>query len=649
MSLLRQLIIVIITLFVLLFAGTVFLSAHNTRLFLNEQLRSISQDTATSLGLTLSPHMATGEKIVVESMVNAVFDGGYYREVTITDIKGKPMLVRQAPVRIEGVPDWFVQMFPLETPRGEALIMAGWQQAGTVAVAANPGIAYATMWRNSVQAFWWFLAASVFTFGIGVVSLHFVLRPLQAVEQQAKAICDREYPVQNRIPWTLELRSVVEAMNRMTRKVKEMFAEQAEAMERIRKEAYLDAVSGLPNRRYFDMQLKSLVEAEDHFGEGALIFLELKDIKQLNEARGYQAVDALMHETGQLLQGLLRSVEAQDSFAARLAGGSFAVVLGDVDQDVARQAGEKLGRMLTNLAERGLVPGTEVGHVGVATYRGQEVGQLLAEADMALRSAQGMGPNAVFMHQTSTIDEFGALNATQWKTLLNEVLEAKRIELHTQPVVATNGRVLHNEVLLRIRDAEGRLIPAGLFVPMAKRLGLMQAFDRHVVDAGIAGLIAEPDNAIAINLFPASVHTPAFVDWLCARLAEQPGAARRMLFEVTEHGGVEHLDTLREWVRRVGELGAQTGLDHFGKGFASFGYLSTLKLHYLKVDGSFVRGIDQNRDNQFFIDSLTKIAHGLDLTVIAESVEADVERKALESMRVDGVQGFGIGRPAHWR
>src|SRR6185369_13010668 len=125
---------------------------------------------------------------------------------------------------------------PLQTPRGEALVMAGWQQAGTVSVAANPGEAYMTLWSNSVQSFWWFLGSSVLTFILGILALHFVLRPLRAVEQQAKSICDREYPVQNKLPWTLEPRSVVEAMNRMAVKVRDMFQEQTEAMERMRSE-----------------------------------------------------------------------------------------------------------------------------------------------------------------------------------------------------------------------------------------------------------------------------------------------------------------------------------------------------------------------------------------------------------------------------
>jgi EAL domain-containing protein (putative c-di-GMP-specific phosphodiesterase class I) len=109
------------------------------------------------------------------------------------------------------------------------------------------------------------------------------------------------------------------------------------------------------------------------------------------------------------------------------------------------------------------------------------------------------------------------------------------------------------------------------------------------------------------------------------------------------------LDDLRSFINQVSALGVQVGLDNFGRGFGSFTYLSTLKVHYLKVDGSFSKDIDQNRENQFFLDAIVKIAHGLDLQVYAKSVETPAEQAMLESLRVDGAQGFGIGGTELWQ
>jgi len=650
MTLLRQLILVIVTLFFLLFAGTFAINVKNTRDYLNNQLKTISQDMATSLGLSLSPHMATNEMIVVESLVNAVADSGYYREVVVSDVQGQPLIERIQPVKVDKVPAWFVELIPIDTPKGEALIMGGWTQAGTIRISASPGFAYATLWSTSIEAFFWFLGSSVIVLLLGVVALHYVLRPLRAVETQARAICNREYPVQPRLPWTLELRSVVEAMNRMSIKVREMFDEQAAAMERIRAETYKDQLTGLANRRYFDMQLRNLIESGDSFDTGAVLFIELAEFKRFNDQRGFQAGDKILREVGALMTRTIEETPGLDCFAARLAGANFAAVAADLSEADAREFAGRLGVGLAELHAREMPDVKELGHIGVAVYRGQTLGQLLSEADMALRAAQVAGPHAVHMHDPQTIDQFGAYSATRWLELLRDIIDQRKVVLMRQPAVATQSAetILHHEILLRIHADDGKLMPAGIFMPMARRLGLITEFDKLVIEQVIARLTANPEVKVAINLFPASIRDGAFIDWVCDTLRQRPTLANRIAFEMTDYGAMQDIDGLHNWIRRVAEVGAKTGIDHFGKGFTSFSYLSTLKLDYLKIDGSFIRGIHENRDNQLFVDSLVKIAHGLDIQVIAESVENAEEWATLKALRVDGAQGYGVQRPAQW-
>lgn len=653
MTLLRQLVIVIVTLFVMLFAGSVAINVSNTRSYLNNQLRSISQDMATSLGLSLSPHMAKGEMAVVESMINAVSDSGYYREVVLVDIEGKTLVERTLPIVIEGVPDWFVRLIPLDTPQGEALVMAGWQQAGTVKISANPGYAYATLWGNSIDAFWWFLGSSAFAFALGVLALHFVLRPLREVEAQAKAICDREYPVQKEIPWTLELRSVVNAMNLMSEKVKEMFKEQADAMERLRASTYVDSLTGLANREYFDLQLRQITKARSTSSTNALIFVEIDDFKQYNERQGFQAGDKLLQACAQLIRETCIMDANLDHFVARLRGGSFAVVIQDCVKIDAVGAAQRLAEALPQLYQRGLMDKTSVAHIGVAIHQGQAASQLLAQADMALRAAQVRGDNAVSVSETENDGAYAAYSASRWQETLHSVLDNGGIVLHWQPCLSCQdeARALQHEVLMRVYGDDGKLIPANVIIPMAKHLHLTREFDRAIVDMTLERL-DQPLNAdirAAVNLFPMSIRDAGFIAWLIERLRQHPTAAARIAFEVPEHAVIDQMDVLRDWVRRVGELGARTGLDQVGKGFRSFDYLSDLKIDYLKVDGSFSRNLQENRENQLFIDALVQYAHGLDIEVIAESVETREEWDALKLLRVDAVKGYGVAKPSVWK
>lgn len=652
MTLIRQLVLVIVTLFVLLFAGTCAISVRNTQEYLSSQLQTISQDTATSLGLTLSPHFAANEMIIVESMTSAVFDSGYYREVSIRSIEDKLIIEKKAPVRIEGVPAWFIGLVPLATPRGEALIMSGWQQAGTVSVAANPGQAYITLWTNSLQSFWWFLGSSALTFVLGVVALHFVLRPLRAVEAQAKAICDRQYPVQEKLPWTLELRNVVEAMNRMTTKVRDMFNEQAEAMERIRAETYRDPLTGLANRKYFDMQLRYLIDSTEHFHTGALVILEVKDLQELNKTSGYANVDALLAGIGDLVRERCAAIGGIDHFAAHLAGADFAIVLSDVTDRDADEFVEHLMNSLPRLHDRGLIGKTDIAHAGVALFQNQGYNDFLSEADTALRAAQVKGPNAWHRNAEGPGMQAHARSATQWAELLKRILAERRIVLLAQPVLRRGPEKAedHREILLRVLDDDDAVIPAGVFIPMAKRLGLIQEFDRLVVREVMTRLKKQPASPqrIAINLSPGAILDAGFTDWLCAELAREPGVAGQLVLEIAEYSALEDIAALKTWVDRIRATGAHTSIDHFGRGFASFGYLCETRIDYLKIDGSFITGLARSKDHRFFVEAVMNIAHGLDITVVAEAVESEEDIAALAALGIDGMQGYGVAAPTRW-
>ncbi len=644
MTLSRQLIIVGTLLFLLVFAGTFMISVNNTSNYISAQLESHAQDTATSLGLSLSPSMQENDILTMTSMVDAIFDRGYYREVSVVAINGKSIVKRVLPVRVEGVPEWFVDLIHLQTPEGKALVMVGWQQAARVSVWSNPGIAYAKLWRTTVEAFWWFLGSAMAIMGLGFVALRLVLKPLKAVEDQAKAICNREFPVQTKLPWARELRSVVEAMNKMTIKVKDMLEEAVVASERLRSQAYMDPVTGLANRRYFDTHLKYLLRTPDEFAAGALLLIELDDFKRYNEQRGYMAGDQLMRSVSAAIDGICTPFQC---FAARFGGANFAILISNVGADEAGRFAGQISSALISLHEQGLTETETVGHVGVALFRGHEsLAEFLSEADMALRAAQADGPNAWHLFDKQDLKRADIHEAGYWAERLKKVITDRQIILYFQPVKSCrDGSVLHREALLRIQEPDGRLLNAGVFIPMAQKLGLSVELDKLVISHLKETVVAagEGGDRLAVNLSPSTVSDPGFIDWLYIELGHSPNLASRLIIELSERGAVDQLDAVRRLAEKVGALGVKVSLDHFGRGFVPFGYLSNLRIDYLKIDGSYIHGIDQNKENQFFVQTLAKIAHGLDIQLIAESVETQLEWEALQALGVDAGQGYWLG------
>ncbi len=646
MTLLKQLLLMIALLFIMLFIGTFTLSIQNTREYLNNQLQTISQDTATSLGLSLSPHISKHDYVMIERMVSAVSDSGYYREVIVTDVDGKPLVSKTQQVNLENVPKWFINQFPLDTPTGEALIMDGWQQAGLVKVLVNPGYAYMALWTSSMQSFLWLAGVSLFACIIGMVALHYILKPLSKVEAQARAICDREFPVQSKLPWTLELRSVVEAMNMMSTKVKEIFQEQTTSIERLRSENYRDALTGIANRRYFEMQLKHDIEAGD---PGGLLLLELKDFKTYNNERGYQAGDDLLRNTANFIEAICKSRTNQDYFSAHLSGANFAVVVSNVDKQEVMELGKQLAHALPRFKERNLVSSEDVGHVGATLFNGQLYEEVLANADLALRKAQSEGPNAMHLVDSGKSDHNTVGSATHWNEFLHNVLKNNLLSLSFQPArgptVDLHQKPLHQEVLMRLTNDKGGVIPASVSIPMIKRQGLTADFDKLMVVDALKQLKTDQfkETSLSVNLFPASIQNNDFIHWLCAELDKEPDVALRLMIETPEYGVLENIDSLKAFIAKMNARRTKVGLDHFGRGFASFGYLKTLKLDFIKIDGSNVQGIMDNKDNRFFIASVDNIAHSLDIKVYAVSVEGEEEWKLMGELGVDCVLGYAVG------
>ena len=648
MTLYRQLIIFTLVLFLVLFAGTWFAKLKSTRSFLVDQLESHAQDTATSLGLSISQYVMEDDMAAVESMVNAVFDRGYYRTIRFVDTKGSVLIERVLNVTIENVPQWFIRLVPLKTPETNANVMSGWRQAGTIYVKSHPGYAYKTLWEDVVRVTIWFAACGIFVLIVGGLGLRVLLKPLHLVERQADAICRKKYEIQEPLPWTKELRRVVEAMNRMTHKVKELFEEQAAQAERLREHAYIDPLTGLGNRRYFESQMTARLDRRDSITKGVVFLIQIHDLQELNRDRGFQAGDELLKRVATLVR---ESTEQYvNRVLARLTGGDFGIFLPDVAPWDAEPIAASVANKLGQLATAQVTLTDNVGHVGACTYDcSTTLGRLLSEADLALRAAQQAGPNRWAIRAITEETEKMPLGQQQWKDALEKALQERRISLDAQRVVKTDDmhHVLHLEVFSRIIEESGNLLSAGVFMPFAARLGLVSALDRIVLEEvmrlnrNTIGV-----DSVAVNISPASLQDDSFQQWVYASLKNLSSDVPRILFEFPEFSAVQSLSLVKAFSMHVREYGHGMGLDHYGQSFSHLGYLQSLQPDYVKIDRAYTGELkDEESDSRFFIGSLCSVAHSLDIVVIAEGVETDHQWQILKGLNLDAIQGYVIDRP----
>ncbi len=640
MTLYRQLVLIVALVSLLMCVGTLAVNVYSSRALLVEQLEAHARDTAGSLGLSLAAPLAARDFATMNAMIDALFDRGYYSEIRLVSIDGDLLIEREADKAVAGVPGWLPRLLPLDPPAAGGHVMDGWNLAAVVYVRSHPGHAYRQLWGMVSGTLYLFALMAAGIGLLGVLGIHALLRPLRAVEAQAEGIAAGDYRIRNALPRTRELRSVVEAMNRMTERVQRQFQEQVEVAERLRAMAYADPLTGLGNRRLFEARLAAFVEAAEGAREGALVLLAAGDLQRVNSEQGLAAGDDRIRDAARIIS---RHVRWPDATIARLSGGQFGLLLPGMGPEALE---DLLARLADALAA--VDPGQPVRLGACYCFDcDPDASGLLAAADQALREAGAADGPAWRLIRGDETDERPQPGRQAWLRRLRAALDHGGFELHAQPVCAPGpgGPVLHREVLVRLIGTEHGRWPAGSFLSLAEQAGLAPAIDRVVLMQLLEHLSREEgDTRYAVNLSAASIRDAAFLEYLHNALAGT-ALGGRLLFELPEWVLQADEPGLRAFRERLMRLGCGFGLDHFGRSAAGFARLASLRPDLVKLDGAYTRRVTGDDDDGFFVQTLCQVAHGLEIRTIAGCVENEAQRHALAALGVDGVQGFAVGRP----
>ena len=428
-----------------------------------------------------------------------------------------------------------------------------------------------------------------------------------------------------------------------------MFQEQAERSEKLRAESYQDNLTGLANRRYFEMQLNNRVSNPEQASSGYLLLLRVKDLAGLNQRLGGQRTDELLKAVGEQLSRECAKYPETQNLVTRIRGGEFAVLAPGLVREEALQLAQNLDNALSSLHATGATDVAAVASIGLAPFtHGDSPQQVLTLGDQALAQAEGQGEqNWACIDQSLTADVGDDHYA--WHRLLDQALSQQRFELYFQPVVAAADTqlVLHYKVLSRLLDDQGQTIPAGRFLPWLERFGWTARLDRLMLER-VLEQMKEHEDSLALNLSSATLADPQALNKVFEILRAHSNLGERLTLEIGEEQLPEQA-VLEQLTRRLRELGFSLSLQRFGGRFSMIGNLARLGLAYLKIDGSYIRAIDQESDKRLFIEAIQRAAHSIDLPLIAERVETEGELSVIREMGLYGVQGQLLGEPKPWR
>ncbi|MBT9571256.1 MAG: EAL domain-containing protein [Pseudomonas umsongensis] len=647
MSLFKQLLIAICLFLVVAFTGSFMVSLESSRTQYVNQLRSHAQDGATALAVSLTPNI--DDPAMVELLVSSLFDSGYYASIRVVDLSDDKVIVERSGMpAVNNVPQWFIKLIGLEAAGGDAIVSRGWEQAARVEVVSHPMFALAKLWQSALGSLGWLLLCGAVSAVLGALLLRRQLKPLDYMVKQSHAIARREFLSLPDLPRTPELRRVVQAMNQMVEKLKALFQEQAERSERLRIESYQDNLTGLANRRYFEMQLNARVSNTEQASSGYLLLLRVNDLAGLNQRLGGQRTDELLKAVGLQLSRECAKYPETQNLVTRIRGGEFAVLAPGLVREEALQLARSLDSALASLHATGATDVACVASIALAPFaHGDSPQAVLGLADQALAQAESQTDTHWVCLDRSALAGVGDDHHT-WHTLLDQALTQRRFKLYFQPVVASQDTqlVLHHKVLTRLIDDQGQSIPAGSFLPWLQRVGWVARLDRLVLER-VLEQMGDHEESLALNLSSATLEDPKALNALFETLRSHSNLGSRLTLEIGEEQLPEQA-MLENLTRRLRELGFSLSLQHFGGRFSIIGNLARLGLAYLKIDGSYIRAIDQESDKRLFIEAVQRAAHSIDLPLIAERVETEGELTVIREMGVYGVQGRLLGEPKAW-
>ncbi|ARP86992.1 bifunctional diguanylate cyclase/phosphodiesterase [Bordetella genomosp. 9] len=674
MSILRQLLLSITIAIAIILLGTLALSVSAARDYLAGQLQVQSSDAAVSLALSLS-QPANSARVTQELLVSALYDGGHFSLVRLTDPQGQVIIERSSDNASRVVPQWFQRLVPLTAKSASHVVTDGWRQIGEVTLTATDTYAWETLWQSSVKMVGLVVAAGVAWALFAFALVRWIEKRLLAeVGEHMRAIGRGQFgqALTARVP---ELSGITDALNQTREQLRATTEEQTARIESLEIEVNQDPVTGLANRKYFINEFLRALEAgarmpqrtgqaapsrgsngsagasadasaEADADRGHVLVFRQRDLAAINRHMPREFVDQWLAGLGQRVAALVEQMQLNHTLIARLNGSDFALLMPQCPAPTAMLVAERL----RNELRESRIPVGEGGlcrwALAMSDYAaGGKVGELLGRLDFALMRGESAGDD----HVQLATDEEHALSAhgeSAWRHAIADGIERQRFTLALEPLRAQDGSVIRQEASLMLHSqGSPEPIPAKLFIPAATRLDLTAECDIQAVRLAVSWLMMN-EGDLTVRIAMPSLSHPNFLLQVERMLAERKALAARLYLEVDAHAVAERRQAVAELCRIARDCGAHVGVRRLAQQLSAVSQLHSLRLAYVKLGGGFVSGMSQSLGSQQLATSVVETARSLDIDVYAEDVPDEATRALLARLGIRIMRGPGVSAPA---
>lgn len=642
MSFFKQIALITVFFQIITLGAVVFQNFQSVNEQIQNRLFSDAQDTATSLGLAISMVAETPESSSrIHTMINAIFDSGYYRAIVLKDVDGKLLYEKRNPDIVYNVPQWFVENVAMQTTEAHSEIISGWSRFGTIYIYNHNGHAYLQMWDIFNNLLKWF--AIIFT--TAMVVLFFLLRvlfgPLKKVQRQAEAIVHNDFIVNKEEPFTTELKDVTSAMNSMVLKVKDIFRREVDTVKKYRDLLCFDQEFRVANRHHFMNVLTGYLDENDSTAFGVIAIIKFPYVDQMKNSVGYdvyfQYFQEFLHEMTRI-----GNEYSSDTMVARFSPSSYAMLL------PSRELGKEMEAIGVHLLKKLSEISSPAFHelnidprfsIGITRYNANtNIKVIMTHVDYALLQAELNIENSYHVYQEKNeLEELMLRGREMWVKAITDAIAQDRLEMVSQVCLdSSNDSIFHNEIYTKMQVENDALLSADFFLPIAKYAALLDDIDIHTFKIMSQKQIGN----VALNISLESIKNSSFVT-LVQEFAHRSSLRREkphIHFEINVNSIGSDVQYVAEFSKMVRRLGYSFGIDHFIFWPDSIDLIEMIAPAYLKVSVEHFSYYAQDEGFNM-MQSIHNIASSYGIDIIATNVEKEEERVFLNKIGIYLIQG----------
>jgi EAL domain-containing protein (putative c-di-GMP-specific phosphodiesterase class I)/GGDEF domain-containing protein len=619
MTLSKQLLLLLSALFLLIFTVNYVIGIKNIQSQLQTESQAHAQHTANLLSLSLSPYILKESDPILKTMIDPVFDIGYYKEIKLNNDKGKTLVKFVNNKFSAEIPGWFIRLLPLEATSAESDISSGWTFGGTIYVTINHAPAYLKLYRQAKSAFYYSLSSFLLSVCLLIFILRFTLKPLKNINGLAMRISESQFETITNIPWTTEFRNIAYSINIMSSKLNGVMANLNDKLAVLGHKLQLNSLTGLYNKNTFNSDLKQLYLENT---EAYLFLIKTDSLTILVKEHDCGTIDAFLQDCAAQLK-LTAQNFSSETIAYHFYGAEFAVLARNIELSQARKLAKALSMTLSELGH--IHHRADIGHIGVVSI------DLLGSPENMLHAAQEAYEQAVIIGPNSYYIRTGADRAkdiAEWKSLVFDVVERNSYKIQfTGPIMhIANNRILMEEAFLQAFDKQGASLPVGIFVAIAEKYEKIISLDQGVIEKVIDQLNGASSSLnIAVNLSTRTIKNSDFRSWFSNQLKQNAFIVPQLIISFSAYAVSKDFNAYHEFIKFLHASGVRIILKRFDSQSMSVNMLKIIKPDFIRLSYELISELQGNIEKISFLQTVKEVSDLLDIPILVEKTLSDTD------------------------